>query len=71
MSFADNPTSTLLIVRENLLRGLDVIADHLDAGTFDVQPKPGACPPSQAGQLTLTLLNGIDAELARRNGDSP
>jgi hypothetical protein len=66
MSFANASTAALAAVRLNLLHGLDIVAGHLDSGTFDVI-KPGkASPPSQAGQLTLALLAGVDAELAIR-----
>ncbi|WP_341719827.1 hypothetical protein QQG74_09070 [Micromonospora sp. FIMYZ51] len=59
-------TETLSAVAANLRRGLDVVASRIAAGTFhEVGPK-GAAPPSQSGQLTLLLLTGVEAELARR-----
>lgn len=65
-SFADSSTETLLVLRSNLRAGLNVIASHIKAGTFHQSAKPGAAPPSQAGQLTVVLLEQVDAELARR-----
>lgn len=69
MSFANATTAALLSVRSNLLRGLDIVAGHIDAGTFDVVAPGKASPPCQSGHLTLALLAGVDAELAIRNGD--
>jgi hypothetical protein len=66
VSFTTASMATLLAARTNLLRGLDLVASHLDAGTFDVIPVGKSSPPSQAGQLTLALLAGVDAELAAR-----
>jgi hypothetical protein len=68
--FQSYPTPVLEGVRANLLRGLDLVAAHLDAGTFETIPAGRACPPCQSGHLTLILLGGVDAELARRNGDT-
>jgi hypothetical protein len=70
MGFADASTATLLAVRSNLLRGLDLVAGHLEAGTFDIIPPGKASPPCQSGQITLAMLTGIDAELANRK-DAP
>ncbi len=66
MSFATQPTEILVQVRRNLLDGLDLVAAHIAAGTFHDIPPGKASPPSESGQLTLMLLTGIDAELARR-----
>lgn len=66
MSFTDASMITLLAIRANLLRGLDAVAAHLDAGTFHVVGPKGAASPAQAGQVTLVLLTGVDAELAAR-----
>jgi hypothetical protein len=66
MSFADATTETLTHIRANLLAGMDKVAGHLDAGTFDTIPPKRASPPSQSGQLTLALLNQVNAELDRR-----
>ena len=67
MGFADAPTAVLVAVRENLLNGLDLVAKHITAGTFSVIAPGRASPPSQSGHITLALLRGVDAELARRN----
>lgn len=67
MSLTDASTSALIAVRANLLHGLDLVAAHLEAGTFHTIAPGKASPPSQSGQLTLILLAGIDAELANRN----
>lgn len=64
--FAAASTATLLAVQGNLRHGLDLVADHLTAGTFHIIPEGKASPPSQSGQLTLALLRGVDAELATR-----
>jgi hypothetical protein len=69
--FADASTEALHAVRTNLLAGLDKVAGHLDAGTFDTIPPKKASPPSQSGQLTLALLNAVDAELAARAQEEP
>jgi len=71
MSFADATTATLVAIRLNLLRGLDLVAGHIDDGTFETIAAGKASPPSQSGHLTLALLAGVDAELAqRRKGDT-
>lgn len=66
MSFAAASTATLRTIRANLCRGLDLVAGHIDAGTFHTIPDGKASPPSQSGQLTLALLRGVDVELATR-----
>jgi hypothetical protein len=63
--FENTPTEVLLALRANLLAGLDEVARHLDAGTFHTLRK--ASCPSQSGQLTVVLLEGIDAVLAHRD----
>jgi hypothetical protein len=45
---------------------LDKVAGHIDAGTFDVIAPKKASPPSQAGQLTLAMLNAVNEEHDRR-----
>jgi hypothetical protein len=57
---------TLLAIRDNLLRGLDLIAKSLVDGTFKTVGKKGAAPPSQAGQLTLGMLVSVNNELVAR-----
>jgi len=58
------PTATLLALHANLLRGLDEVARHIDAGTFETIIK--ASSPSQSGQTTLFLLLKVDHELRER-----
>lgn len=60
-------TDALLVIRENLLRGLQLVADRIEDGTFHNVGPHGAAPPSQSGQITLALLEGVDAELADRS----
>lgn len=64
--FEHAKTSTLITLRENLLNGLDVVAGHISTGTFEISPKDGAAPPSQAGTLTLNLLLVLEDELESR-----
>jgi hypothetical protein len=63
--FEDASTSTLENTRERLLRGLDEVAAHIGAGTFE-DFGDRRTPPSQAGWLTLWLLEGVEAEVERR-----
>lgn len=65
--FETYPTAVLLAVEQNLLRGLDRVAESLDDGTFDLVREKGSVPPSQGGHLTLGLLRAVRAELARRS----
>ena len=62
----DASTDTLLAVRDHLLAGLDVVAERLADGTFNVVGPKGSAPPSQSGQLTLALFYGVETELALR-----
>lgn len=64
--FEGASTTALRTIEENLRTGLDVVAGHLAAGTFDTCGPKGAAPPSQSGRLTLLLLDGITAELNAR-----
>ena len=64
--FEQASTATLMTIRSNLLSGLDAVAATLADGTFTTVGIKGTAPPSQSGQLTLALLAGVDAELARR-----
>lgn len=59
-------TETLLVIRSNLLKGLDLVAKSLQTGTFNEVGKKGAAPPSQAGQLTLGMLVSVNNELVTR-----
>ena len=65
--FAAADTATLTTIRTNLLAGLDQVAASIQAGTFHTVGPKGSAPPSQSGHLTMALLNGVNAELARRN----
>jgi hypothetical protein len=64
--FEQYDTETLEIIKGNLLRGLDRIAETLDNGTFHTPREKGSAPPSQGGFITLGLLQGIQEELAFR-----
>lgn len=64
--FEQADTETLLIIRGNLLRGLEKVAATIADGTFETVGPKGAAPPSQSGQTTLALLTGIEAELESR-----
>ncbi|GAA4439064.1 hypothetical protein [Phytohabitans houttuyneae] len=68
--FEGASTAALRTIRSNLLDGLDAVAGHLAAGTFDTCGPRGAAPPSQSGRLTLALLAGVTAELADRERES-
>lgn len=63
--FEGASTAALQAIERNLHAGLDVVAGHLAAGTFHTCGPKGAAPPSQSGRLTLALLDGVTAELAR------
>lgn len=64
--FEQASTATLAAIAGNLRRGLDEVAARIAAGTFDTVGPKGSAPPSQSGQLTLALLDGVEAELATR-----
>ncbi len=66
MSLATTPTDVLRVIRQNLLRGLDRVAEHIAAGTVNEIPAGKSSPPAQSGQLTLILLSAVDAELTTR-----
>jgi hypothetical protein len=59
-------TEELVIVRDNLLRGLDRVAESLDDGTFEAAREKGSAPPAQGGQITLGLLRAVEAEISSR-----
>lgn len=71
MGFANAPTAVLLTIRDNLLRGLDEVAGHVDAGTFTTIAPGKSTPPSQSGQLTRILLEELEAELSTRMDAHP
>lgn len=61
------PTSTLLTIRDNLLSGLDKVAEHMDNGTADVaNEKKKENSPKQMGVLTLMLLTKVNGILDER-----
>lgn len=60
-------TAVLTAIRLNLLAGLDLVNQHIEAGTFHTVGPKGSAPPAESGRLTLALLNLVDDELARRN----
>jgi hypothetical protein len=64
--FSTQATETLLTVRANLLKGLDLVAAHMDAGTLDISLEEKTCPPRGGGNLSLGLLRAVDAELSTR-----
>ncbi len=66
MSLTTTKTSDLLAIRNNLLGGLDRVAEHIDAGTLHDVPAGKSSSPAQAGQITLILLRAVDAELSTR-----
>ena len=59
-------TEALLVIQNNLLKGLGLVASHLEAGTFNDHVKEGAAPPAQSGWLTLMMLLGVEDELESR-----
>lgn len=64
--FSQAKTETLLTIRENLLRGLTVLGQHVDAGTAHDIPEKRASSPVEAGSITLGILKRLDEELAWR-----
>jgi hypothetical protein len=65
--FGGYDTEVLTTIHANLLAGLDRVAESITDGTFHVVGPKGSAPPSQSGHLTLALIDGISAELERRN----
>jgi len=64
--FEPYETEVLEIIKGNLLRGLDRVAESLDDGTFTKSHSKGSAPISETGFVTLGLLQGIQEELAFR-----
>jgi hypothetical protein len=64
------PTESLVVVRANLLKGLDKVADHVDNGTVMVAKDEKSVPPLVAGQMTYMMLGILDAELVSRGVES-
>lgn len=60
-------TEHLLVIRDNLLKGLDKVAEHIENGTLDVgDPEKKVNPPRAGGQLTLMLLARVNEILDKR-----
>jgi hypothetical protein len=68
--FARASTGTLLAIRANLLKGLDQVVNHLDAGTLHVVDHKRSSSPAEAGRVTLGLLDQVDKELKNREGQT-
>lgn len=66
MGFEEASTEDLLTTQKNLLDGLGLVGQHIQAGTFKLAVKEGSAPPSQSGWLTLILLMGVEDELEAR-----
>jgi hypothetical protein len=65
--WAQAQTETLLATREDLLGGLKLVWDHMQAGDAHVIHEGHSTRPIDAGVITLALLEGCEAELTRRN----
>lgn len=63
---AKTSTEALLETRKNLLKGLGLVGEHIEKGTFKLAVKEGSAPPSEAGWLILTLLLDVEDELESR-----
>jgi hypothetical protein len=64
--FEKASAETLRVIEQNLLAGLTRVAGTIVDGTFHTCGPKGSAPPSQSGQLTLVLLDGVRSELATR-----
>lgn len=64
--FKKASTETLLVIRDNMLEGLDKVAEHIEAGTLDVSPGEKQNPPRAGGELTLMLLTVVNSILDER-----
>lgn len=67
MEWSDVDQATLLVLRRNLLHGLDQLVPHAAAGTLDVVPAGGSTPPAASGWLMMILLEQVNAELRERD----
>lgn len=63
--FEKYSTGVLLVLRANLLDGLERVAETLTNGTFQTVSAKGSSP-AQAGWLTLQLLNQVNKTLDTR-----
>lgn len=59
-------SETLLVIRDNLLAGLDRVAEARRDGTYDTPGPKGEAPPRESGCLTLALLGVVNATLVGR-----
>lgn len=57
---------TLVALRDNLLAGLDRVADAARSGDLHRVGKKGQAPPAQSGCLTLVLLVAVNDALVAR-----
>jgi hypothetical protein len=64
--FENVKIETLIKIRGNLLKGLDKVADSLKDGTYKKIGPKGEASPSESGNLTLSLLKNVEAELKSR-----
>jgi hypothetical protein len=64
--FTNATDEVLHVTRRRLLQGLELVAEHVAAGTFHTIGPKGEAPPSQSGHLTRIFLEEVDKELARR-----
>jgi hypothetical protein len=64
--FEKYPTGILLGLRENLLQGLERVAETIENGTFHTIGEKGSSP-AQSGQLTLGLLRAVQETLDTRD----
>jgi hypothetical protein len=65
--YEQTSTATLERIRDNLLAGLEEVAESLDDGTFQTCGEKGSAPPAQSGLMTLALLVGVVDVLAQRD----
>jgi hypothetical protein len=66
MHFTAVSTEALWVVRRNLLKGIDRVAEHIDAGTQHDVPDGHEVSAAEFGCFILALLVEVDHELASR-----
>lgn len=66
---AKRDTDVLLIIRDNLISGLDKVVEHMDNGTMDVLMSEKGSTPRQSGAFTLMLLAQVNEILSERGID--
>jgi hypothetical protein len=64
--FETYTTETLMIVRNNLIRGLGLIGETVENGTFNTPARPKAAPASQFGALVLNMYVNVSKVLTDR-----